>query len=152
LGLIKNGLFILLLVGLLSARILAGAAPRATYERYVQSVMSRDIAGFARTLTAGEVFHYIDSRGRRTDSRQEYLEAHRRWFGEANWTIEYEPPLVVERDEAAYAMAIFHYRETSKDGRIARLDGYFTLIMFKEHGEWRMVADIVTRITSRQDL
>jgi len=145
-GIGKMSLAILLLWGLWPGTAGAETTPQATFTRYVQSVIHKDIKAFAGTVTLAEAFHYLDSRGRWTDSRREYLDAHRRWFEEAGWEIGYETPIIVERGDAAYAMAVFHYRETGKDGEGARLDGYFTLILFKENGEWRVVADIVTPI------
>jgi ketosteroid isomerase-like protein len=142
-------LVILLLCGLWLGTAWAATTPQATYKRYIHSIINKDIQGFARTLTSAEVFHYIDSHGKRTDSRRTYVDGHRRWFKETNWEIDYEPPLIVERGHVAYAMAVFHYRETQKDRTIHRLDAYFTLIMFKENGEWTAIADIVTPIASR---
>jgi ketosteroid isomerase-like protein len=142
-------LVILLLCGLWLGTAGAATTPQATYERYIHSIINKDIQGFARTLTEADEFHFLDSHGRRTDSRREYLDAHRSWFMETNWQINYEPPLIVERGDAAYAIAVFHYHETKTDGGIVHFEGYFTLIMFKENGEWRAVADIVTPIASR---
>jgi len=51
----------------------AGTTAQATYARYVQSVLAKDIRAFARTLTSAEAFHYIDSHGMRIDSRREDL-------------------------------------------------------------------------------
>ncbi len=126
--------------------VLAGNSPNETYDRYVQAVKNRDIEGLAGTLSSADTFRYINSRGQRTDSRREYLEGHRQWFKKVNWDIDYDPPFVVEKDGAAYVMAVFHYRETQDDGKVVRLDAYFTLIMMIEKGEWKAVADVVTPI------
>jgi ketosteroid isomerase-like protein len=129
----------------------AGAAdtPRAAFERYIHSVVNRDYAQFVRSVTTNERFHFINSKGERLDSRREYLDWHRRWFGETNWEISYEPPLIAQEGNAAYAMAVFHYRERGAVGTCRRLDAYFTLVMVKENDEWRAVADIVTPISSK---
>ncbi|MBN2346593.1 MAG: nuclear transport factor 2 family protein [Candidatus Aminicenantes bacterium] len=123
--------------------------PHAAYDRYVHAVLNRDYAQFARSVTAGETFHFIDQRGTRTDSRRDYLDRHRLWFGQAGWDIAYESPLIAQLGDTAYAMAVFHLRERGPSGTPERLDAYFTLVMVKENDEWRAVADIVTPIAPK---
>jgi len=147
----KMGHGILLFWMMALGTVFAANTPRAAHEQYVQSVKKRDFEGFAATLTSGGEFHYINSRGERTDSRQEYLAEHRQWFKANNWNIDYESPLIVQHGDAAYAMAVFHYRERQLDGKIDRLDAYFTLIMVREKGEWKAVADVITPIITRKN-
>ena len=147
-GLKKTGLWILVLWIIAMGAAFAENTPQAAYELYVQSVKRQDFEGFAASLTSGECFHYINSKGKRTDSRQEYLDEHRQWFKENNWEIDYESPIIIQHSDTAYAMAVFHYRERQPDGKVDRLDAYFTLIMVREEKEWKAVADIITPIKS----
>jgi len=145
-GMKKTGCGILFFWTMMLTTVFAEDTPQAAYEQYVQSIKKRNFEGFVDTITHGKEFHYINSHGRRTDSRQKYLDDHSEWFKKTNWGIDYESPLIVQNGDAAYAMAVFHYRELRTDGKVDRLDAYFTLIMFKEKGEWKVVADIVTPI------
>ncbi len=131
--------------------VVAGSSdtPHAAYDRYIRAVMNKKFGQFVRSVTASETFHFINSRGARSDSRSDYLDRHRRWFGKTNWEISYEPPMISQRGDTAYAMAVFHLRERDPAGALERLDAYFTLVMAKESGGWKAVADIITPIASK---
>jgi ketosteroid isomerase-like protein len=141
---ISHGILLLWMMAM--GAVFAENNPQAAYEQYVQSVKKRNLESFAAALASGGEFYCINSRGKRTESRQEYLDEHRQWFKETNWDIDFESPLIVQRGGTAYTMAVFHYRETEPDGKVSQLDAYFTLILVKEEGEWKAVADVITPI------
>ena len=125
----------------------AGLSLKETFEIYVKAVQNSDLETLFTTVTDKEEFLFLTSTGKLIDSRNGYYKFHEDWFKEKDWEMPVELLEVHEGREYGYTVAIFHYKQKIKDGKIYNLDSYFTLIFHKENGMWKVVADICTPIS-----
>jgi len=124
-----------------------GLSLKETFEIYVKAVQNSDLETLFTTVTDKEEFLFLTSTGKLIDSRNGYYKFHEDWFKEKDWEMPVELLEVHEGREYGYTVAIFHYKQKIKDGKIYNLDSYFTLIFHKENGMWKVVADICTPIS-----
>jgi uncharacterized protein (TIGR02246 family) len=115
---------------------------RETLRRHLQAIQDRDLAALADTVADdGLVLIMADGRLlRRTD---EFLEAHRGWFGMKSWTLQAREVRVFESAGLAVAVLELDYREPPA----VHSRSYLTLVFEKRGERWLMVQDQNTPIT-----
>jgi len=113
-----------------------------TLTAHVDAVQKRDLNGLLDTITAGDRLALIFPNGTMTDTRQAYVDFHRKWFAEKGWTMQMEPVSVLVRSDLGLALM----RTTYTDEAGSR-QGLLTLTFAREQGRWRLVFDQNTRIT-----
>jgi hypothetical protein len=138
------------LVLLLACLILSAGARAAESERdlfqqnltaHVEAIRKRDLDGLLETITAGERLTLIFPNGTMSDTRQAYVDFHRKWFAEKGWTMQIEPVSLLVRNDLGIALM----RTTYADEAGSR-PGLLTLTFAREQGKWRLVFDQNTRI------
>jgi ketosteroid isomerase-like protein len=117
----------------------------ATLDAHVKAVQSRDLPALEKTITTGEALDLILPNGKRMTTRKEYVDLHREWFKETNWTWKLEPLAVTTGGDMAIITARTHYEER-EDGKTSATENYLSLAFRKEAGVWRLVHDQNTRI------
>lgn len=119
----------------------------ATLDAHVKAVQSRDLAALEKTITTGEALNLILPNGKRLTTRAEYVDLHRDWFKETNWTWMLEPLAVTTASDMAIITARTRYEE--RDGaKLTATENYLSLTFRKEAGTWRLVHDQNTRIAT----
>jgi hypothetical protein len=66
--------------------IIADKDLAATLNAHVKAVQLRDLAALEKTITSGEALELILPNGKRMTTRAEFVDLHREWFKETNWT------------------------------------------------------------------
>jgi hypothetical protein len=132
--------------------IFAAGAPAADGERdlfqqtltaHVEAVQHRNLDGLINTITAGDRLTLIFPNGTMSDTRQAYVDFHRKWFAEQGWTMQMEPVSLLVRGDLGMALM----RTTYTDEAGSR-QGFLTLTFAREQSRWRLVFDQNTRIAS----
>ncbi len=119
----------------------------ATLDAHVKAVQSRDLPALEKTITTGETLDLILPNGKRMTTRAEYVDLHRDWFKETNWTWKLEPLAVPTGGDMAIITARTHYEE--REGtKTTATENYLSLAFRKEANTWRLVHDQNTRTTS----
>jgi nitroreductase/ketosteroid isomerase-like protein len=120
---------------------------RETFDLYVKSVQSGDLAGLFSTVTSNEQpFFFVTSQGTLIDSRAGYRKFHEEWFKETGWEMPVELVQLHEGRDAGWALATFHYKADLGQGKDYLLDSYFLLLFAKEEGRWKVVGDLCAPI------
>lgn len=114
---------------------------QTTVDAYVSAVGSRELAGIEATITSHDDLPLIFPDGTSYSTRQEYVDFHREWFADPDWTMEMEPVSLTVRD--GLGIALMHTTYTDAAGPRQAL---LTLTFARESGEWRLVFDQNTRI------
>jgi nitroreductase/ketosteroid isomerase-like protein len=154
---IRTWSLVLGLVSVLTGPIIISARPeqslnrpglslRETFDLYVKAVQSSDLEGLFSTVTDRESFVFLTSTGRLINTRKGYREFHEEWFKEKDWEMPVDTVSIQEAGESGRAMAQFHYRQKTADGRTTLLDSWFTLFFEREGGMWKVTADVCTPI------
>lgn len=114
---------------------------RETLQRHLDAIQNRDLDALADTV-AEEALMLIMADGRLTHSTQEFLEAHRAWFGMDNWTLQADLVEVFESADLGVAVLALDYREPPS----VRSESHLTLVFERFDDQWRMVLDQNTPI------
>ena len=112
---------------------------RETLGRHLLAIETRDLATLAATLADPLIL--ITAEGRLKRSKAEFVDAHRGWFGMADWTLQAKPVEIYEGGSIGVAVLHLDYREGEK-----RSESYLTLVFESRGDEWLMVQDQHTPI------
>ncbi|MGD2245779.1 MAG: nitroreductase family protein [Candidatus Aminicenantes bacterium] len=123
-----------------------GLSLEQTFWIYVRSIHNSDLESLFTTVTEGEDFYFLTSRGQLIDSRERYYKFHQDWFKEENWEMPVELLQVHEGQDYGYTLAKFLFKGQTPEGGQSVLNSYFTLIFRKENGLWKVVGDACTPI------
>lgn len=145
----KSSIFSLTVALLTATNAVAAAVAdkdlAATLDAHVRAVQARDLAALEKTITTGEALELILPNGTRLTTRAAFVEMHRDWFKETNWTWTLEPLAVTMTSDMAIVTARTHYEER-EGGETTRSDNWLSLVFRKEAGDWRLVHDQNTRV------
>jgi nitroreductase/ketosteroid isomerase-like protein len=117
-----------------------------TFNDYVKAVQRADLKAMFATVTKKKRFHFLTACGHVIKTRKGYYEFHKKWFREKKWKMPVKIVAVHEGTETGYVIAEFHYEKKMGSGGWYKLDSNFTIIFQREHGEWKVIADICTPI------
>lgn len=120
----------------------------ATLDAHVKAVQSRDLPALEKTITTGEALDLILPNGKRLTTRAEYVDLHRDWFKETNWTWKLEPLAVTTGGDMAIITARTHYEER-EGAKTTVTENYLSLAFRKESGTWRLIHDQNTRVATQ---
>jgi uncharacterized protein (TIGR02246 family) len=109
---------------------------RQALAKHLRAIQERDLEALADTL-ARERLALIMSDGKLVRSTAEFLEAHRGWFANANWTLGTEEVEIFEGADLGVALLRLDYREPPE----VRSESYLTLVFQRRDGKWLMVQD-----------
>jgi ketosteroid isomerase-like protein len=120
-----------------------------TVVRHLQAIQSRDLPGLESTLTSGEQLDLFLPSGVHLATRQAYLELHREWFADPDWSWSCTPVTQVISDDLA-VVTVRSRSETARDDQppVEVSETWVTLTFRRETGRWALVHDQNTRIAS----
>lgn len=114
-------------------------------DAHVKAVQARDLALLEKTITTGETLDLILPNGHRMTTRAQFVDMHREWFTEANWTWSLETVAVAEAKDMAVVTARTRYEERDGDKSVVA-EGWLSLTFRREAAGWRLVHDQNTPI------
>lgn len=130
----------------------AQAAPstfRGTLDAHLAAIMARDLDALIPTLTERPDLTMIAPNGLKFDTRQQFIDFHRRWFAapdEGRW--EGEVVRVVESDAQGVALIRYRYASRGPGGATQQSTNWLTLTFARDGGRWGLVFDQNTSITA----
>lgn len=83
---------------------------REALARHLEAIRTRDLEALADTVAGGGLV-LITAEGRLVRRTEEFLEAHRGWFGTPGWTLETREVAAFESADLAVAVLHLDYRE-----------------------------------------
>jgi ketosteroid isomerase-like protein len=115
---------------------------RPAVEAHLAAIAARDMDALLPTLTKGEDLTMLMPDGQKFDTRQEYIDFHRQWFGVQNdgkfEVVEYSR--FIESPELS--QVLLRYRYSYKDAAGEQvMENWLTLTFALEDGVWRLVFD-----------
>jgi ketosteroid isomerase-like protein len=114
---------------------------------HVKAVQTRDLPALEKTITADQGLELILPNGKRMTTRKEFVNLHRDWFKETNWTWTFEPESATVATDMAVITGRTHYEE--RDGQTTtKSENWLTLIFLKEKDGWRLIHDQNTRLVA----
>ena len=135
-----------------TALVLMATAPasaqsdlHATFAAHAAAVQARDMPALERTLTTGEKLTLILPNGTRTETRKEYLDFHREFFGSPTWSIRFDIMSEMTGPDFAVITTRSFYSDTD-NGQPVRTSSWVTFTFRRENGEWRLIHDQNTRV------
>lgn len=114
-------------------------------DAHVKAVQARDLAALEKTITTGETLDLILPNGHRMTTRAQFVDMHREWFKETNWTWSLETVAVAEAKDMAVVTARTRYEERDGDKSVVA-EGWLSLTFRREAAGWRLVHDQNTPI------
>jgi hypothetical protein len=120
---------------------------RAAVEAHLAAISARDMDRLLPTLTGRHGLTMIAPNGHKLDTRQQYIDFHRRWFATKD-EGRFESEIVRVIESAAMGHALIRYRYSSKDeiGKARTTVSWLALTFALEGGRWRLVFDQNTLI------
>ena len=115
-------------------------------EKQIAAITARDLDALLETVTTGDDLLLIFPNGGMTRTRTEYVDFHREWFADPNWTMPFEP--ISKQVEGSYGHALYRVRfdADGPDGPAPAGQSLVSLGFRLENGEWRLVHDQNTRV------
>ncbi|HEX5056942.1 MAG TPA: DUF4440 domain-containing protein [Gammaproteobacteria bacterium] len=141
-------LMIYLLVGLCATLVLQACGTssppfRPAVEAHLAAIAARDMDALLPTLTLGEDLTMLMPDGQRFDTRQEYIDFHRQWFGMQTdgkfEVVEYSR--FIESPKLSQAFLRYRYSFKDAGGEPQVMENWLTLTFALEDGAWRLVFD-----------
>jgi ketosteroid isomerase-like protein len=141
-----HGIKLYLLIALLACGTVAAEDRQfqRTLTAHIDAIRNRDLKALTDTITAGDSLTLIFPNGTITNTRQEYVDFHRKWFADQDWKMQLEPVSLLVRSDLGTALL----RTTYTDAAASR-QGLLSLTFAREQGEWRLVFDQNTRIADK---
>lgn len=118
----------------------------AVLDAHVKAVQARDLAALERTITTGEALDLILPNGRRMTTRAQFVDLHREWFKETNWTWTLEIVGVTETKDMSVVTTRTRYEER-EGGKSTVTENWLSLTFRREASGWRLVHDQNTRMS-----
>jgi ketosteroid isomerase-like protein len=127
-----------------------GLSIKETFDLYLKAIEARDVDALMTTVTTGEDFTFLTTRGSKIDSVAGYRQFHVEWFAEENWTMTTEVLNMHEGTDYGYVLSKYHYEGLDAEGNPYKSDSYFILLFHKEEGMWKVIHDQITQIRVNQ--
>jgi|SRR5579885_661113 hypothetical protein len=118
---------------------------RETLDKHLDAIRGRDLRSLIETLPE-ETLTLVMSDGRLVRSVREFVELHRGWFEQANWSLGTEIVALRETPRMGFATIRLDYRHEPEGGVRIRQSSLLTLIFALEGDRWVMVLDQNTPI------
>jgi Domain of unknown function (DUF4440) len=148
LTLVKSSLFAFAAIATLSSadRTHARAGTLDTiFAAHLAAIERRDLEELERTITRDNRLTLILPGGEATYNKAEYLQFHRSFFNEPDWSIAFDEVGRIKGED--FAVITTRSRFTYKVNSETRVNrSWVTFTFAKQHGEWRLVADQNTRL------
>ena len=96
--------------------------------------------------TIGDSVTMISPLGDRTTTKTQFMELHKYWFSQTNWTWR---PTILEKthsDSLGYTLLKYRYTEKDSAGNIRSDDSYLVLIFKNSNAGWKLIHDQNTKI------
>lgn len=117
--------------------------PDEAIATHLASVRERDMRGIEATITKGDRLVLILPDGTRTDSRQEYIDFHKSFFNDKDWSMTFDEIARISTERLVMVSLRSTFRPAAvADGRSSWLSMGFGC----ETGDWRLVFDQNTRL------
>lgn len=125
----------------------ASPSLRSAVEAHLAAIPSRDLDGLLATITEHDELTLIFPDGEKLDTRQQYIDFHKQWFADGNWTFQAEIVDLVEAPDMGLALVRYRYDASNPDGSPRSNTSWLALTFRLENdGAWRLVFDQNTRI------
>ena len=139
--------YVILAATMANASSIADKDLAAVLDAHVKAVQSRDLPALEKTITTGETLELILPNGHRMTTRAQFVDLHREWFKETNWTWALEVVSVAEARDMAVVTARTRYEE--RDGSKSTVaQNWLSLTFRRETAGWRLVHDQNTRVAA----
>jgi ketosteroid isomerase-like protein len=96
--------------------------------------------------TVGDSVTMISPFGDRTTTKAQFMDLHKFWFSQTNWTW---TPTILEKKHSGsqgYTLLKYHYTETDSTGNTRADDNYLVLIFRNSKDGWKLIHDQNTKI------
>ena len=107
--------------------------------QFCTAISSKNLSKLKEFIPVSGDLTAILSDGAVIDSSQEYLEFHKEWFAEKDWTITFDPVFTEESSEMGYAIIETEYFDKEEDGSPFAIEILKTVIMRKQENGWSIV-------------
>lgn len=117
-------------------------------ETHVEAVVAHDLDALIPTLTSGEELTMITPEGQRLETKEQYVDFHRRWFTveDPQEELDFEIEHIIESPTLSHALLQIHYTHTGPEGDLQTYVGWLALTFALEDQQWRLVFDQNTGI------
>ncbi|SHJ20062.1 YybH family protein [Lutispora thermophila] len=107
---------------------------------HLKAIENKDLETFITTISKEDVT-LIMPNGTLINGREEFIEFHKDWFSDKDWTLNYEILKIEEGEEASFALLKVNYKDIDFNGNEYSLNYYLTLLFKKIDGEWGLIYD-----------
>lgn len=121
---------------------------RTALEAHLKAVAAHDMEALLPTLTGEEALTMITPLGERLETRDAYIEFHRRWFSanDPQERLDFAIERVIETPALAHALVRLTYTSSGVEGKAQTYTGWLTLTFAIEDDRWALVFDQNTPI------
>jgi ketosteroid isomerase-like protein len=116
---------------------------------HLRAVKDKDLDIFITTISKEDVT-LIMPNGVLINGRENFIEFHKDWFSDKDWTLNYEILKIEEGEEISYALLKVDYKDIDSDGNEYSLNYYLTLLFKKSEGKWGLTYDQNTLFNNKK--
>ncbi|KAB3529503.1 hypothetical protein F8154_14665 [Alkaliphilus pronyensis] len=113
---------------------------RNTLELHLDSMKNKNLNKFISTVRLEDII-LIMPNGTLIREKDKFLELHRSWFEDNDWSLNYEIINIEEASEMAYALININYNDCDEKGNIIKMNYFLNLIFRKYEGMWLLIYD-----------
>ena len=109
-------------------------------EIYLSAVKSKDVDLLVTTI-GNEDVTLIMPNGVLISGRENFVEFHKDWFLDKDWTLNYDILKIEEGKEISFALLKVDYKDIDSKGNEYSLNYYLTLLFKKSEEKWGLIHD-----------
>lgn len=109
-------------------------------ETHLRAIKDKDLETFITTISKDDVT-LIMPNGTLINGIKEFIEFHKDWFSDKDWTLNYEIIKIEEGEEISIALLKVDYKDIDLKGNEYSLNYYLTLAFKKSEGKWGLFYD-----------
>ncbi len=119
-----------------------------TLEQHLDAIQQRNLGALMETLPENGDLILIMPNGRMMRTVTEYINFHKEWFDDQDWSVSTELVAKNQVDDMGYATLNLEYKDVDPDGNPIMMLLILNLIFEKRDDQWVLVHDQNTPINT----
>lgn len=119
-----------------------------TLEQHLDAIQQRNLGALMETLPENGDLILIMPNGRMMRTVTEYINFHKEWFDDQDWSVSTELVAKNQVDDMGYATLNLEYKDVDPDGNPIMMLLILNLIFEKRDDQWVLVHDQNTPINN----
>ncbi len=119
---------------------------KETLEKHLDAIQKRNLKQFLETVCSDDAINVVLPNGVLIDNQTDFINFHKEWFSDHDWSINFEIVRSLETSEMAFVLILMEYHDRDEEGQSYDAANYLNLIFINKDGKWLLIHDQNTPI------